>query len=249
MKILIADDEAPARKKLKRFLENIRPSAVIVEAGDGLETLDCLERVKPDLVFLDIQMPGMTGLEVIEAFGAEEMPPVIFTTAYDQYAIRAFEHNAIDYLLKPFDEERFAKAFDRFEIRSGQPPEIESALLSRLVEQVRSKDYLDRIMVRENDRIVPVSVSNILWFEADDKYVRIHAETTKLYIRNTIANLANRLDPKKFVRAHRSAIVNLDFIQELESLTHGDYKILLKNGDSLTLSRRYSSAVREYLMG
>ena len=249
MRILIADDEALARKKLKRFLAEIHPSPVIVEAGDGLETLDCLESMKPDLVFLDIQMPGMTGLEVIEAFGVEEMPPVIFTTAYDQYAIKAFEHNAIDYLLKPFDEERFAKAFKRFEDRSGKPSEAESALLSRLVEQVRSKDCLERIMVRQNDRIVPVSVSNILWFEADDKYIRVHAENAKFYIRNTIANLANRLDPKKFVRAHRSAIVNLDFIQELESLTHGDYQILLKNGDSLTLSRRYSSAVKEYLIG
>ena len=249
MKILIADDEAPARKKLKRFLEKISPDAIAMEAGDGLETLECLESAKPDLVFLDIQMPGMTGLEVIEAFGVEEMPPIIFTTAYDQYAIKAFEHNAIHYLLKPFDEERFAKAFRRFEVRSAKPSEAESALLSRLVEQVRSKDYLDRIMVRQNERIVPVSVSSILWLEADDKYVRVHAETTKLYIRNTIANLANRLDPKKFVRAHRSAIVNLDFIKELESLTHGDYQIRLKNGDSLTLSRRYSSAVKDYLIG
>ncbi|EDY80738.1 LytTr DNA-binding domain family [Verrucomicrobiia bacterium DG1235] len=245
LKILIVDDEPPARAKLKLFLSDCLPDATLYEAANGTEALELLESAAPDLAFLDIQMPGMTGLEVVEAFGPEEMPPLIFTTAYDQYAVKAFEHNAVDYLLKPFDDRRFRKALDKATSKLVPSPTLDSALLTQLAASIQQPSYLERIMVRENDRIIPILVSDIHWLEADDKYVRIHLSTSKRYIRNTISNLEKRLDTKNFVRTHRSTIVNLDQIQELESLTHGDYQIRLKSGTTLPLSRRYADHLKD----
>lgn len=245
MRILIVDDEAPARRKLARFLDECRPDAERIEAENGIQALEALESKAPDLVLLDIQMPGMTGIEVVEAFGPDEMPPTIFTTAFDQYAVKAFEHNAADYLLKPFDGERFAKALARAEARSA----AKSDLLARLMQDLGSQARLERILVRENDRIVPIAVSEIQWLEADDKYVRIHLDKSQRYIRNTIANLERRLDPAKFARAHRSSIVNLDRVKDLQSLAHGDFKITMKNGDTLALSRRYAKRITDGLIG
>lgn len=244
-KILIADDEPPARAKLKRFLAESLPHAEILEAGNGLEAIEPLETQSLDLLLLDIQMPGMTGLELIEAYGVEDLPPVIFTTAYDQYAVAAFEHNAVDYLLKPFDQHRFEKALQRLDARSPQEPQLTNDLVSKLSENLVSPQPLTRVMVREGSRLTPVNSADIRWLEADDKYVRLHLDSGKPLIRNTISNLEKRLDPEQFARVHRSTIVNLDCIQELQSLTHGDYQILLKNGDKITLSRRYAEAIKQ----
>lgn len=245
MKVLIVDDEAPARSKLKRFLLGTRSEAEALEAADALRAMELLEQESPDVLFLDVQMPGMTGLELIEAFGAENLPRLIFTTAYDAFAIEAFEHGAVDYLLKPFDQERFEKALDRATQRVGP----RSGKLEQIANEIGGRGYLERFFVRENDRIQSIPLDGVLFIEADDKYVRIHSKNTKHYVRNTISNLEKRLDPSRFLRSHRSFIVNRDCVDRLESAGRGDYRIVLKGGRELPLSRRYSKRWREDVVG
>ncbi len=244
MKILIVDDEQPARKKLRTFLEKEKEVALILEAGNGVEAARLISEDKPDLVFLDIQMPGMNGFEVIAAVGVGNMPAVIFVTAYDQYALAAFEVQAIDYLLKPFDQARFKKSFLRavkhLEARTGN-----AVLLQRLLAEIGAeKTYLQRIMVSAGARFFFIKTSEILFLSAEEKYVNLHTEKGAYLIRETMSGLEARLDPSKFVRIHRSYLVNVDFIKELQPESHGDYLARLKNGAELPVSRRF----RERLM-
>lgn len=245
MKILIVDDEQPARKKLRTFLEKEKGVALILEAGNGVEAARLISEDKPDLAFLDIQMPGMNGFEMIAAVGVENMPAVIFVTAYDQYALAAFEVQAIDYLLKPFDHARFKKSFQRAVKRLEAKPE-NVVLLQRLLAEISAeRTFLQRLMVSVGARFFFIKTSEILFISAEEKYVNLHTEKGAYLMRETMTGLEARLDPSKFARIHRSYLVNVDFIKELQSESHGDYLARLKNGVELPVSRRY----RERLMG
>jgi two-component system LytT family response regulator len=190
-------------------------------------------------MFLDIQMPGMNGFEVIDAMGVDAMPATVFVTAYDEFALRAFEVEAIDYLLKPFEEERFRKAFERalgrIEARTKDAGQIARVLARALPGDA----FLQRQVVRDGGRLLFVNVKDILWLSAQENYVEIHTLSGTHLIRDSLSHLEGRLDSGKFARFHRSENVNIDSIQELKSWSHGDYIVLLKNGTRLRLSRRY----------
>ena len=238
--VLIVDDEKPARSKLCRFLAKLPEKMTIMEAGDGEEAVRILSEHNVDLIFLDIQMPGLTGFDVIREVGPDVMPPVIFVTAFDQFAVQAFDVNAVDYLLKPFDFERFEIAFRRVNADDPANRDVTETLV-RLLQQMDQKvEFRQHLPIKENERIVLLPVREIEWIEADGKYALIHAEKSNHHMRITLQELESRLDPAKFARIHRSHIVNIDFINELQSWFHGDYKVLLKDGTSLRLSRRYS---------
>lgn len=238
LRILIADDERPARRKIREYLSEEAEIGEIAEAANGVEAQQLTDSFRPDLVFLDIQMPGKNGFEVIEAVGVEAMPAVIFVTAYDQYAIAAFEVQAIDYLLKPFDRERFGKALAR--ARRRLVAEYDPAALSRLLAAIQqSQTYSDRIMINQDGRLLFVKTAEIRYIAAAEKYVLIHTKTGKHLLRETMNRLEERLDPGKFVRIHRSHIVNIDFIREMQPWSHGDYIVILHGGEELPVSRRY----------
>ncbi|MCB0600755.1 MAG: response regulator transcription factor [Saprospiraceae bacterium] len=239
LKILIADDEAPARRKLQSLLKDEPLVDQVYFAEDGDIAVEKIMQLSPDLVLLDIQMPGKSGFEVIAEVGVENMPPVIFITAYDHYALRAFEVHAVDYLLKPFDRERFQTAFHQA-VNQIQLKKNQTALFQQLLATFKNpQQYLDRIMVQVGTRIIPLSISDILYFESDDKYVEIHTVEQKYLLRESLSRLESQLDPKLFARVHRSHIVQIKAIRQLTPRSHGDYWIELINGKKLILSRRY----------
>ena len=240
---LIVDDEFPARKKIRTFLKEEAGIAALIEAANGHEAVKQIQEGKPDLVFLDIQMPGMNGFEMIETVGVENMPAVVFVTAYDQYAIEAFEVQAVDYLLKPFDQERFKKSLDRARRRIQLKNENAVVFKNLLGEVNQEKKHLKRMLVNLGSRFFFVKTNEIVFIEAEEKYAKLHTEKENYLIRETMNNLEQRLDPEKFARVHRSYIVNLDFIKEIHPWSHGDFQIILKNGAQLTGSRRFRERV------
>ncbi|HMQ63155.1 MAG TPA: LytTR family DNA-binding domain-containing protein [Flavilitoribacter sp.] len=240
MKILIVDDEPAARQKIRRYLGRITDAAGIVEVADGYEAVQAIRKGDADLVFLDIQMPGMTGFQVIETIGPALMPPVIFVTAFEQYAVEAFEVQAVDYLLKPFDEERFEKAFSRAQKRGVQPAANFADLLSAIK---NPPAFLDRIMVTAGQKHIFIPCPEILYISSEDKYVNIQTGQRRHLLRASLDSLESKLDPSRFARIHRSHLVNLDWVKELSPRSHGDYRVLLKNGEELVLSRRYRDRV------
>jgi len=239
LKVLVVDDEQPARKKLVKFLYANSGNVIIEEASNGLEACEKIINFKPHLLFLDIQMPGMTGIEVVQNIPSENIPLIIFVTAFDQYAIKAFEINAIDYLLKPFDQERFdvsfKRALERIELKTGGKEEIAGFLN----EIRKDKKYTERILVNSNGKYFFVFAEDVIYFEAEEKYVILHTLKAKHLIRETMGNMEEKLNPDKFARIHRSFIVNVNQIQEMQPWSHGDYVVLLKNGVKLNMSRRY----------
>ncbi len=239
MKVLIVDDEQPARKKIISFLNNAKEIEQIFEAGNGLEAIDKIKNEKPDIVFLDIQMPGKDGFGVITEIGAENMPPVVFVTAYDQYAIDAFDVNAVDYLLKPFDKERFEISFTRV-LDEVKIKKNKSGELQFLLNEIRKeKKYLDRILINVGAKYFFVALKDILYISSAEKYAELHTTKGKYILRETMTNLEESLNPEMFVRIHRSYIVNIEQIQEMQPWSHGDYVVILKNGDKLQMSRRF----------
>lgn len=270
IRVLIVDDEPIARRRMRRLLRLEEDVDVVEEVGSGREAIDVINRERPDLVLLDVQMPDIDGFGVVEALGVEHMPPTIFVTAYNEYAVRAFDVHAIDYLLKPFDPDRFKAAFQRARSHLEQVSSAEQgrkirALLEQVlgegatasiggpsmnggggggiaVQTVRHR-YVDRLMVKHDGRVFFVKASDVDWFEAAGNYVRIHTGKVSHLIRETMQRIETQLDPAMFVRIHRAVIVNLDRIRELQPWFAGDYVVILRDGRQLKLSRTY----REHL--
>ncbi len=251
--ILVVDDELPARKKLRSFLEDETGIGEVYEAENGIEAVRLIHEKRPGLVFLDIQMPGMTGFEVIREVAAEQMPVVVFVTAYDQYAIDAFEVQAVDYLLKPYHQERFRTSFQRAAERvrvssgglgsdtgaGGDKGNVE-AVKELLKVMNREREFLSRVMVKQGDRYFFVSVGDIMYISSEEKYIRLHVGEGSYLLRESMVKMEGRLDPSVFVRIHRSYIVNIEFIKEIQPWTHGDYVVIMQDGNKLNLSRRFS---------
>jgi two-component system LytT family response regulator len=247
IRVLLVDDEALVRRGIRSFLAGEPGITVIGECGNGLEAVDAIRAERPDLVFLDVQMPELDGLGVIDALDDDERPPaLIFVTAYDAYALRAFELHAVDYLLKPFDQHRFHTALGRARQRlasSGTGPPFADPRLESLLRELRpAPAYADRLLVRTGNRLVPVAVAGIDWIEAADNYVRLHVGTERYALRETIRSLEARLDPRCFARVHRSSIVNLDRVREVRPLPSGDCTLVLAGGTELMLSRSWREA-------
>ncbi len=236
MRALIVDDEEPARVKVRRLLEAAPDIEIVGEARTGRDAVAAIRRSMPDIVFLDIQMPGLDGFGVLDAISDHESPYVVFITADDQHAIRAFEVGAVDYLLKPFSPSRFEQVLDRARARLtlvAAAPGIKTA----------ARDPLVRILVIENGRALFVPVDRIDRIEADRNYVTLHAQGTEHRIRATLATIATRLDPAKFIQINRSTIVRLDAVREMTEWSHGDYRVTMHDGTELTWSRRFRGAV------
>ena len=249
IRALVVDDEKLARERVRDMLHGDPEIEVIGECANGREAIEAVKKKSPDLVFLDVQMPGKNGLDVLDSLAAELMPAVIFVTAYDQYAVRAFEVHALDYLLKPFDQARFQKALERAkaQILSGRKGEIGQRIMSAL-EQMRAKpEYLERLVVKTNGRVFFVKTCEIDWLEAEGNYVRLHSGKESYLLRETITSLESQLDPKVFMRVHRSAIVNINQIQELQPWFHGEYRVMLNGGIQLTLTRSYKDRLHDLL--
>jgi two-component system LytT family response regulator len=245
MRTLIVDDEPPARERLKRLLDDIEGVALIGEAEDGAQAVEMIERERPDLVLLDIQMPGLDGFGVVEAL--EDPPPLVFVTAYDQYAIRAFEVSALDYLLKPFSRERLEKAIRRAQEAQGEEQDVAARLRPLLESLAAQGRYLARLAVRERDRIRVLDVDEVDWIGIGDEGVVVHVGERAYPTRRTLAELEARLDPACFFRAHRSAIVNLSRVKEVIPWFKGSHRLRLTTGAEVDLSRAQARALRKIL--
>jgi two-component system, LytTR family, response regulator len=241
IRTIIVDDVDLARERIKMLLHDAEFD-IVAECANGREAIKAITSLKPQLVFLDIQMPKIGGFEVVEAIGVEEMPAVIFVTAYDEFALRAFEINAVDYLLKPFDEARLKRAVARAkrEIERQIPAgEMEEKLRRLLKEVTTEPKYLKRIPVKSVRHTTLILTEEIDWISSAGHYLELHADGEKHLIREQLSRLEAKLDPEKFVRIHRSTIVNLDSIKSLHPLFNGDHVVVLKNGQELNLSRTY----------
>lgn len=253
LRTLIADDEPLARGTLRQLLADAPGVEVLWEASDGQQAADIIRANRPDLVFLDVQMPALDGFEVVDAVGPEAMPTTVFVTAYDQYAVRAFEVAAVDYLLKPFDDDRFfqalARARDAAQRHTATPTDLAHSL-RQLVEAQReaATEVLDRILVREGKTLSVLRTEAIDWVEADGDYAALHVGTRRHLLRETLTALERQLGPE-FVRVHRSALVNLRRIRDLRPTSSGDCTVHLLDGTPVRASRRYWPALADRLGG
>jgi two-component system, LytTR family, response regulator len=247
LKLLIVDDEPLARERIREMLRADPQIEVIGDCSNGDDAIRAVRASRPDLLLLDIQMPGTDGFGVLEALEPDEIPCVIFITAYDQYAVKAFEVYALDYLLKPFDRERFTKAIERAKqhVLKERTESLNDRVLAVLNEIKNKPEYLERLVIRTNGHIFFIKTEEIDWLEAEGNYVRLHSGKESYLLRDAISSLENQLDPKKFLRIHRSAIVNINRIQELQPWFHGEYRVILQDGVQLTLSRSYRDKLNE----
>jgi len=248
LRVLIVDDEPLVRRGLRRMLHNCEGIEIAGEARNGREALARIDELGPDLVLLDVRMPELDGLAVLRALEVVgKVPGIIFVTAYDRYAVAAFEHHAIDYLLKPFDEERVRVAVDRARQRlEAREPAALAARMAELLDGLRP-GAPERIAVKTGTRTVLLDPADIEWVEAADNYVRLHAGRQRHLLRGSLAAAADTLDEQRFVRIHRSAIVNLEHVAELRSRPSGDGVVRLRSGTELPLSRRYRDAFEKRL--
>jgi two-component system LytT family response regulator len=249
IRILVVDDEAPARQRLTDLLDKDAQVASVLEAANGKAAVDIIGREALDLVFLDVQMPELDGLQVIETVGPAAMPLTIFVTAYDQHAIRAFEANALDYLLKPFSDERFEAALTRAKARRDERSirEFGRSILQMLATTPQAGRYLDRLVVKASGTTRFIRVADIDWIEAAGVYANLHIAGKELLYRSALNELAHHLDPRRFVRVHRSAIVNIDSILELQPISHGEFELVLKDGHRSRVSRTYRNELEKRL--
>jgi len=248
VRTLLVDDELPARRRILDLLEKQDDIEVTGVARDGREAVDRIRDSRPDLMFLDIQMPNLDGFGVLQAVGQTLMPVTIFVTAYDAFAIRAFEAHALDYLLKPFGDERFEAALGRARdfIRGRRASEFAERVAILLAERA-TWPAIERLAIKSSGRVTFLDVREIDWIEADGVYVNLHAGSRTYLYRSSMGSLHKRLDPKVFLRVHRSVTVNANHIRELEVRTHGDHTVTLKDGTKLPLSRTYRAQMEAWL--
>ena len=249
IRCLLVDDEPLVRRGIRAFLAAEPDVDVIGEARNGVEALTAIGESAPDLVFLDVQMPELDGLGVVASLPPDRRPAIVFVTAYDAYALKAFEVHAVDYLLKPFDEARFLVALGRARERLAGAREGLDRRLDALLADLRPPTHLERLAIRRGDRTLFVDVASIDWLEAADNYVKVHALGTRHLIRETLKTLEAQLDPRRFARIHRSAIVNLDRVREVRVLPRGDHAVRLASGTEIMLGRGYRDAFEARMLG
>jgi two-component system LytT family response regulator len=249
IRVLVVDDEAPARQRLVDLLKKDPEVGSILEAANGRAAVEILEREALDLVFLDVQMPEMDGLEVIETVSAAAMPLTVFVTAYDKHAIRAFEASALDYLLKPFSDERWQATLARAKTRHDElnVREFGLGVLRMLATRSQAGRYFDRLVVKGGGTTRFIRVADIDWIEGAGVYVNLHIAGKELLYRSALNELAGHLDPQRFIRVHRSSVVNIDSIFELQPISHGEFELVLKNGQRLRVSRTYRAHLEKRL--
>jgi len=247
MRTLIVDDEPLARERLRTLLRDEPDIELIGECADGKEAVSAIQGKNPELLFLDVQMPEMDGFAVLEAVGPERVPAVVFVTAYDRYALRAFDVHALDYLLKPFDRERFQKALERARAQVGERGKLGDRLLALLKDIKEEPKHPQRFVIKSAGRVFFLRADEINWIEAAGNYVQLHVGSATHLMRETMGGLETRLDPEKFVRIHRSAIVQVDRIKEMQPAFHGDYIVILEDGTRLNLSRSYREKLQALL--
>jgi two-component system LytT family response regulator len=241
LRVLIVDDEMVARRRIRRLLATEEDITIVGECEDGASALSAIASERPDVAFLDIQMPELDGFDVVRSIDAAELPAIVFVTAYDHYALQAFDVHAIDYLLKPFTKERFRTALARARERllgRSRPGDVD-----KLIEHLRTtRRYPTRVAVRTTDKFVVVKWSEVDWVEAADNYVTLHVGGREYLLRETLASLEQQLDPARFGRIHRSALVQFDRIAELHPASHGEIDLVLRDGVRLTVSRTWREA-------
>jgi two-component system LytT family response regulator len=242
-KVLIADDEAIAREILQKQLHEYPQVEIVAMCKNGKEALAAIEKYKPDLVFLDIQMPELNGIELAKSLTTEKLPLIIFVTAFDNYALQAFEANAIDYLLKPFDQERFDKTFQKVlkQLQLTNKEDLKPVFdkYSQFFQQFTQPDYPEIVTVKDGGRIQLLKTADLIYIEAEGNYISLQTEKSKHLLYETLSSFEQKLNPKIFVRIHRSTIVNINFIKEIQSHFNGDYSVILKNTKVLRMSRNY----------
>jgi len=243
IRALIVDDEPLACERIRMLLAQESDVAIAGECRNGTEAVRAISQLAPDLVFLDVQMPELTGFEVVGQLDPARMPVIVFVTAYDQYALKAFEVSALDYLLKPFDRERFSKALGRArtELDRRGAGQVNQQVLKLLTELQHSKKHVEKLIVRAGGKVFFLRADEIDWIEAAGNYVRLHAGKDEYLYRETMTKLESQLNPERFARIHRSTIVNVERIKELQPWFRGDYQIVLRDNHKLTLSRNYRS--------
>jgi two-component system LytT family response regulator len=249
IRTLIVEDEPLMRERLRGLLTQEPDVVSIGECANGPEAVAALAADRPDLVFLDVQMPGLNGFEVIEAVGVERMPATIFVTAYDRYALKAFEVHALDYLLKPFNRQRFQQALERARtrLRQARPAEVHELLRTLLADVQAAARAPRRLVVKSDNRIALVKPEDVDWVEAAGNYVRLHVGKDEHLLRATMEGVEAQLPPRQFVRIHRSTIVNIERIRSMEPGFHGDFVVELHDGTELPLSRTYRPKLEELL--
>ena len=250
LRVLVADDEPPARQRVLDLLAREGGVEVVGEAGSGVEAARQVRALRPDLVFLDVQMPGMTGLEVLREIGPEDMPAVVFVTAYDRHAVEAFELAAVDYLLKPYTADRFRQALDRAREAARRPgAALDDRLRALLAAAPPPPTYPARIAVESRGRVRYVPVEDVDYLAAADAYVEVHAGAETFLVRDRMQDLEDRLDPALFVRVHRSTIVRLDRVESLLIGRQGDYAVRLRDGTRLAVARGRRETLEARLAG
>ena len=250
LRAIIVDDEPLARERLRRMLSSHDDEiAVVRECRTGKEAVDSILNDDVDLVFLDIQMPEINGFEVIERIGPDRMPAVVFTTAYDEHALHAFEVHALDYLLKPFDAARFDASLARAVklVRGADVADLQRRLAELVSAPTSRKRYLDRVLIKSRARVYFVQMDEVDWIEAARNYVHLHVGPQSHLLRQTLSGIEEQLDPRRFLRIHRSAIVNLDRIRDMRPLFNGEYEVRLETGAVLTLTRTYKDQLEQFL--
>jgi two-component system LytT family response regulator len=252
LRVLIVDDEELARQRIRRLLTREEEVEVIGEACDGERAVESIRSLEPDLVFLDVLMPEVVGFAVLERLGPHPPPAVVFVTAHDDYAVRAFEVHAVDYLRKPFDAVRFKDAFSRARRRlAGAAAEERARKLDALLAQVEAQPprSRERLLVRSDGRLYFVRIDDIDWVEAAGNYVKLHVGRDTHLMRETMSGIEKMLDPSRFLRSHRSAIVNLDRVREMQPWFSGEYTVILRDGTQLRLSRVYRDRLETWMHG
>lgn len=242
-RVVLVDDEEPARRMMRQYVSDHPRFRIVGEASTGTQAVDVLQQTRPDVTFLDVEMPGLDGFDVLRAIPSRRWPLVVFCTGHEEYAVQAFEMNAVDYLLKPIDEERAQRTLDRVALRLGEPDADQRARMERLLTTRQESQHLERIPIRKQGKVEIVELDEVEWIAAAGNYVELHLEGRRHLYRTPLSHLADRLDPRRFVRIHRSTVVNVERVRELEPTPQGDWKLRLDTGAQLRLSRRFREAL------